>query len=820
MPPSVIWFPTTGKRRYGNNIDEGGCNGAHLEYHGDTRDTMKPSHVKSEPTSPAEEPRERPRGADGYRQRLEGNRLSNQQFKMEEMPPQAADFEVYEDEPGLREFVGFILRNWLSILAVALLVFLAGLSYAFMATPIYKTDALVQIEDRQSKSKDLSDLTAMLTGGEVTTEAEIEILRSRFVVGRIVDDLRLDTAAYPVRFPVIGSFAARRYEGEGPAPPFLGLESYAWGGEAIQMESLEVPDHLLGFPLTLIAGAEGSFKLFDPDDRLLLEGRVGEPATGSGVRLLLGRLEARPGTHFSLVRQCSDDTIAGIQTALQVSEKGKNTGILSVALEGANGQRAADIINALVANYQRQNVQRRSEENQKMLDFLNAQAPRIQTELQNVETALGDYRSKTGTLGLSLEAQSFVSASAEIEQQAAMLRLQKAEFEQRFTGNHPALAAINKKLAQLGTEKQKLAGQIKHIPETELQAVRLERDSRVASEIYVMLLNKVQELSVAKAGTIGNVRIVDPARRPRHPVKPKKGIVALASLVAGLMLGLGFAYVRRSLLKGVEDPEEIERKLGLPVYCAIPHTRKQKAADKARRGRGHGHGTSERFLLAEKHPQDLSIESIRSLRTSLQFALMDSDKNVIVITGPSFGVGKSFVSANLAATLAEAGKKTVLVDADMRKGHLHTSLGFKRSPGLSNLITGEISVEQCVHPDIFSGLDFIASGTVPPNPSELLVSDRFRELILELSSRYDIVLMDTPPVLAVTDAGIVGRSAGACFMVLGHGQHQVREIELAHKRLIQAGVRVQGVVFNNIPMGGMGYSYGKYYGYHYQYTYK
>ncbi len=776
---------------------------------------MKPSHAKTDLPSSAEKSRDNPRGSDGYRRPFEDNRLSNQRFKLEEMPAQAVDFDPYENEPGLREFIGFLLRNWLSILAVAVLVFLAGLSYAFLAAPVYRADALVQIEERQGKSKDLSDLTALLSGGEVTTEAEIEILRSRLVVGRIVDDLKLDTEAYPVRFPIIGNFAARRYEGDRPATPFLGLESFAWGGETIRLESLEVPDDLLGFPLTLVAGPKGSFSLFDPDDRLLLAGRAGEPVMGHGVKLLLSSLDARPGSRFSLIRQPRQQTILDLQKALQISEKKKKTAIISVALEGADAQRAADIVNALVENYLHQNIARRSEENQKMLDFLNAQAPRIQTELQNIETALGDFRSKTGTLGMSLEAHSFVNASAQIEQQAALLRLQKAELEQRFTGNHPALAAINKKLSQLAADKEKLAGQIKNIPETELQAVRLERDSKVAGEIYVMLLNKVQELSVARAGTIGNVRILDPAERAGKPVKPKKPIVAAVSLLLGLMLGLGFAYMRRSLFKGIEDPDEVERKLGLPVYCAIPHSRKQRSASRAMRG-----GNGERFLLAEKHPGDLAVESIRSLRTTLQFALMDSVNNIIVIAGPSLGIGKSFISANLATTLAEAGKKTLLIDADMRKGHLHTILGIERSPGLSNLIAGEVSLEDCVRPDTIANMDFISGGIVPPNPSELLMSERYGDLIRELSSRYDIVVIDTPPILAVTDAGIVGRSAGACFMVLGHGQHQVREIELAHKRLTQAGVRIQGVVFNNLPMGRMGYGYGKYYGYHYQYSYK
>lgn len=713
-----------------------------------------------------------------------------------------------EDEIDLRETIGFLLQNKFIILGIALLIFLSGVAYAFLAAPIYKADALVQIEKSEGPMRALFDIGVLPDSVDVSANTEIEILCSRSVAGKVVQDLKLDVIAAPIQFPIIGAAIARLHKEDAPSAPFFGLDSFAWGGETICIESLKVPAKLLNHTLLLVTGKGGGFEVFDPDDQLLLQGEVGKPAIGHDVRLFVSRLEARPGTRFSLVRQPRGKAILNLQKAMQVSEKGRQTGIITVALEGDDPQKTTDIVNAFVENYLRQNVERRSEESQKMLEFLGKQVPRIHNELQIAETALGDYRSKTGTLGMSIEAQAFVNASVEIEQQIAMVRLQEAELEQRFTGSHPTLVAIRGKISQLEAERRKLSGRIKNLPERELEAVRLERDMRVANTVYTQLLNKVQELSVTKAGTIGNVRIIDPAERPSGSVKPRKLLTVVVSLLAGLFMGTGFVYVRRLLWKGVEDPEKVERKLGLPVYGSIPHSKEQATADRVTSRRRNG--KKGRFLLAEKFPRDLAIESLRSLRTSLQFAMMDSVNKVIMITGAGLGVGKSFTSVNLAATLAEAGRKVLLMDADMRKGTLHSVFGLDRTGGLSGMISGESSIEKNILSDVYAGMDFIPCGIVPPNPSELLMSDRFLNLVNKLSRLYDIILIDTPPVLAVTDACIVGRAAGVCFMVLGYGDHHIREIELAKKRLMQSGVKVQGVIFNNMPMG-VGYGYGKYY---------
>jgi tyrosine-protein kinase Etk/Wzc len=288
----------------------------------------------------------------------------------------------------------------------------------------------------------------------------------------------------------------------------------------------------------------------------------------------------------------------------------------------------------------------------------------------------------------------------------------------------------------------------------------------------------------------------------------------MLALVVGLGLGVALAFARKALDRSVEDPDIIEQRLGIGVYAAIPHSPRVAELERAsRRSRAGATPT-----LAAADPSDVAVESLRSLRTSLEFALVEARSNVIMVGGPSPGVGKSFVSINLASVLADTGKRVLLVDGDMRKGRLHRQLGLERAPGLSDVITGAAALDDAVRATTTPNVSILPTGRVPPNPSELLASDRFRLAMAELSRRWDIVLIDTAPILAVTDAALIGRIAGMTLVVVRSGRHPLREIALAVKRLAQSGVRLHGFVLNDIsPRSGV---LGRKYAYHYQYDYR
>ncbi len=478
-----------------------------------------------------------------------------------------------EDEIDLAALVGTLYEGRWLIAALTALALLLGGVYAFTATPIFKADALVQVEE-SGGADPLQDLTAMFSG-ETPAEAEIEILRSRSVVADAVKALRLDIHARPMHAPLVGGFFARRHSDEAPASPLLGMGSYAWGGERIDVRSLEVPRGLEGEDLVLVADSVDGFRVLSAEGDELVRGRVGEPASGNGVEILVTELSARPGTRFELKKLPFLDAVSSLQEGLRVREKGKQTGVIQLEIEGPDRQRVSDTLDALMAAYLRRNVEHKAEEAQKTLDFVRAQLPVLKANLEQAELKLKEYRAKSGRLDLTIESQALVDRAAEVEKAISELELQRAELRQRFTDAHPQVTALRNKVRSLNNEKKVLAAQAKSLPENELESVRLVRDVTVANELYVLLLTKAQEIDVMKSGTIGNVRVIDSAVTHPKPVSPKKGMTLALSLMLGLFAGVGLVFLRKALNRGVEDPDLLEGQLGLPVYASLPFSQKQ-----------------------------------------------------------------------------------------------------------------------------------------------------------------------------------------------------------------------------------------------------
>lgn len=719
-----------------------------------------------------------------------------------------------DEEPTLGDLVWTIVDNRALIASVAAIVVILAAAYVFLVSPTYRSDVLLQVEDKSKSVAGLDDLSSMFSD-KTPAEAEIEIIRSRTLVGAVVDQLNLTIAVRPRTFPLLGGAFFRRYEGEGVASPVLGLRGFAWGGERARVQRLEVPEKLYDDTLHLVTAGNGRFRLLDTKGDLIVEGEVGKPASSLDParrsEVFVSELQARPGTEFLVVKRRRDAVVDDLQHELKIGEKGKKTGIIAVSLEGKDARNVAAILDAVAQNYQRQNVERKSAEAANTLAFLQTQLPLLKKNLDAAESAFNVYQRKNGSVDLPQETQALLERAVEIEKALVELDLQRTELSQRYTETHPALLALRQKADKLRAERSAMNAKMRGLPEQELDSARLTRDVKVATELYFLLINRAQELQVVKSGTIGNVRILDVALQPFEPASPRKGLVLAISLLLGLGAGVGITLVRKAMDHGVDDPEEIEATTGLSLYASVPHSNREAELCQL-------HGKGRLQALARADPTDLAIESLRSLRTSLQFALSEAANNVITIGGPSPGVGKSFLSVNLAHVLASSGKRVLLVDADLRRGRLHRYFDGERVPGLSDAVAGQVLFADAVRKTENEMLDFIGTGTLPPNPSELLASGRFEDLLDEASRRYDLVLVDVPPILAVTDGALVARHAGVNLLVLRAGRHPMREIALALKHLSSGGVRVQGAVLNDV-QSTKGGRYGRY-SYHYQYEYK
>jgi len=735
-----------------------------------------------------------------------------------------------EDEIDLRRLWSILKGGRWTIAVLLVAAFLCALFYLFVVQPTYRADALIQIQAEgaqplQGVTNDLKQLTGK--GGSSPAKSEIPIITSRSVLGDTVEKLNLQTTATPVYFPLIGRAIAAHQTAGPAATKAVSSEAgtwigdYAWQPVGVTATRMTVPARLNGKMFRLRALGGGRYVLFGPEGERILDGQVGKAAqgttkTGSEVSLFVRDIVvSAPPTDFTLTHRDWLPVVENLQTSLVAAEEGDASGIIRISLEGTNRAHITQIVNSVAQNYLRQNVEARSKQAEKSLEFLDQQLPELRADLQAAEARLAQFQENNETIDLGKEGQALLNQVVAIEDKRSQLELKLSELRQSYTGKHPALQAARDQMRQLAQERKQLEDKMGGLPETQKKMFRLRRDVEVNTQLYTALLNRAQQLRVVKAGTVGNVRIIDQAVEPVGAVSPKSGLVLMLSLVLGGVIGCGIVFLRAALRRGVDDPKDIEKRLGLPVYAVVPYSNwlaTQSARARRRRETAP--------ILARDNPNEVAVEALRSLRTSLYFAQMDSGSNVLLLTGPAPGVGKSFVSVNLAYLLSEAEQRVVVVDADMRKGRLHEFLPERRrEPGLSQVLTGQMSLDESLRPLDDSNVSILTSGQLPPNPSELLMREAFPRLLDDLRQRFDVVLLDAPPILAVTDAAVMAASIPGIvtFMVTGAGMHPLPELEENVKRLSRGDHKVAGVVFNAYQQKHAEYAGGYSY---YQYEYK
>ena len=717
-----------------------------------------------------------------------------------------------EDDIDLRALLGVVNdHKWLILIGTAL-CFLASVFYVLVATPRYQASAMIQVERSTPTVPGQETPLALTEPPRSQASTEIPLLTSRTLLSDAVQTLKLDIQVQPQRFPLVGEFIARRYVPERPgdvARPWFGLARYGWGGEQLHIDKLDMPAALQNQPLVLVAGGSGRYALLDDEGETLLRGRAGELASGRGATMEVKTLQANPGTRFDVKRLSPLAAVTALAGSIEVAEQGRDSGIIAVTYENADPALAAKVLDHISSAYVRGNVQRNSAEAESSLQFVNEQLPKVRAELARAQDALNAFQTKVRTVDIDQETRALLDQVVAINASLQALYTQQPEVARRYTAAHPAHKALQKQIGQLQSEKGALQARMNQLPDIQQGLFQLTRDVEVTNRTYTNLLDQAQQLDIARASAIGNVRVIDrPTVDLASPVWPKKVPIVVGATILGAMLLLAFVYLRQMFNRGVEDPADVER-LGLPVYATILLSPQERTLAL----RQHRHRRDLRpQLLALNAPNDMAMEALRCLRTSLHFARVEPENNLLMIAGPSSGVGKTFVCSNLAVTVAQAGQRVILIDADMRRGTLHDVLGARARDGLSELISGQITLEDAVRQVRGTeNLSFISRGKSPPNPSELLMHPVFASLLKRLAAEYDLVIIDTPPVLAVTDAAVIGQHVGTTLLVVRSGMNQAREIALAKQRLEQSGIKVQGAIVNAVhKRSGYHYAYNDY----------
>ncbi|MBP2200333.1 polysaccharide biosynthesis tyrosine autokinase [Pantoea cypripedii] len=704
------------------------------------------------------------------------------------------------DEIALGRIIGELLDHKKMIAIITGLFVVVAILYVLFSTPIYQADALVQVEQKQGNAI-LENLSQVLPDVQPQSEPEIALIQSRMVLGKTVDDLNLQAGVEQDYFPIFGKGWARLTGAEQGRLKVSNLYIPQIGSNKQQV-TLKVIDK---------ATYQVSGKSFE------YTGVVGELLQKPEITILVDAINASPGISFTINYQSQYLAINDLLKRLVVADEGKDTGMLTLTLTGEDPVEISEILNSIIQNYLDQNIEREAAQDAKSLDFLQTQLPKVRSDLDDAEDKLNAYRKQKDSIDLPLEAKSVLDQIVNVDNQLNQLTFREAEISKLYTPDHPTYKALLEKRGTLEKERDALNKKVSSMPSTQQEVIRLSRNVDSGKAVYMQLLTRQQELEIAKSSAIGNVRIIDHSVTAPIPVKPKKILVVAVSVILGIFVSIAVVLFKSFFHRGIESPEQLEI-LGISVYASIPISDwliKNNHANSVRKSKG---GLDEKVsFLAIDNPADISIEALRSLRTSIYFTMQDSPNNILMISGPSPNAGKSFVSGNLSAVIAQANKRVLLIDGDMRKGIAHKMLKANNERGLSELISSDSSFESSIKRIESAKFDFIPRGKVTPNPAELLMHPKFSALLSWASKNYDLVIIDTPPILAVTDAAIIGRLAGTSLLVARFEQNTVKEIEVSLRRFQQSGVMVNGCILNGIvKKASSHYGYGyNHYGYDY-----
>lgn len=725
-----------------------------------------------------------------------------------------------DDTIDLKELFFSLIAQWKLIAVCVLLSLICAILYLRATPATYAVDGLVQVESGKGGAsaallgQQLSSIMDTAGLGQQQAQAEIQILQSRLVLGTTVQTLNLDIQVKPTQNSLLQRIITK--------PDFQ--TQYSAAGVAIHNDSdnltiqeLKVPEsfedkaiilHISGNQLTL-TDKKTDLEVFKGT---LNKNNIVSNPYGTWRIAIFSKAPLRQD--YILTKQALPSAVKSLLDDFSASEAGKQTGVITVSYKGEDSLHITHVLNTILSTYKAQNVQQSSAEKEQTLAFLNKQLPTLKADLDDAERKFNAFREANNTVDVNQESELYLKQSIDLETQKIQLQQKQAELAAKYTSEHPMMQEVNAQLGAINKKIGELDTTLKRLPDIQRRYLQFYRDVEVKNQLYTNLLNTYQTMSVAKAGEIGNVRIVDMAIEPVKPIKPKKLNILILSLFLGGFIGVLLALLRNMMQSGIKDASQIEDEFNISVYATVPRSdlqlRRTHLLKKKR----------QLPILAVKDSEDGAVESLRSLRTAIYFALGKEHGNqVILISGTSPEIGKSFISINLATILAQSGKRVLLIDGDMRRGYLQQYFATSNSLGLSNLLTDNISEpHQAIQNTHVENLAFLARGKSPKNPAELLNNGKFAAIIEQLKQQYDHIVIDTPPLLAVTDAAIISQSVDLNLLVVRFAKSHLKEVDITINRFKQSGREVHGVILNDIHKTSGAYGYG--YDYQYSYDYK
>lgn len=736
------------------------------------------------------------------------------------------------DNIDLMALVLVLVRGWKIIALMALLGFLIGFLYTRYVNPTFQSDALIQIEENTQGVEALGENISGLVKEETSkAETEAELIRSRMILEPVVDLLNLRTRLTDPNIGYIDRIKNNRIDTQINTPDSVSLNT---GNGLVQIEQFDVAPEYLNQSFTLIRSATG-FILSNGFDEF--KGQLGQPHQFEGLNGQINITVTELPTDsypINITKQTLKTTTDAINSTLSVEERGDQTSIIQLSMIGTNQQQITIILNQIVQSYVDQNQSRGSEETTKTLAFMETQIPALKEKLENSEALFNSFRKKYGTIDVGKEAELLLNEKSRIGEQLNDLKLKKADLTTYYTEEHPMVIQINEQLKVLNSRTQAIDNTVAGLPEIQREFLKLSEDTALNREIYLTLLKNYEQLKIVEAGQIGYARILDRPTSTFDAIAPNKLQIIMLTGLIGTMLGVILVLLKNLIRNVVKDPEHLEAKTGIPVIATIPRSPSIFKLGKTKFGKNKKN--TDRMLAHVDH-NGLSYEAIKSLRTNLIFgmpigAVAGQSAKVILITGESPGVGKSFITANLAEVFSQLNKKILVIDGDMRLGELHKMFGMSQHEGLADYLlqdeTGlvpvsepqintdisKLNLESFIQPTGMKHIDFISRGRQSHNPTSLLTGESFNHLMTELKKQYDYIVIDAPPILAASDAMVLGQHADKVLLVTKFNHSVEGQLVYAIKQMNRANVQVDGIILNDVRQSIINkYSYNYHYAY-------
>ncbi len=725
-----------------------------------------------------------------------------------------------EEEIDLRDYLRVLRKRKWTILAVFALIVLTVTIYSFSATPIYESSTRLIIEKENPNVMSIDEVMAVDASGTDYYQTQYKIIESRTVARNVVEKLQLeDTQEF----------------NPDPADDFLSR----W--------KRTVQETVNGWKESLTS---------------LLRTRENEPpveALEGDAKVLdqfAGRLTVDPIRNSRLVdiRFQAKDPLLATQIANTIArvyiEKNLETKLEAV-------QDAVSWLHERIED-ERQKVEtaeqallRYKEKHGIITDFssdteqitaqklakLNEQLVDAESQRVEAETRYRQAKALEGNPDMLDSVSEVVNSELirEIKKMEVELFKRLSELSEKYGQKHPRIIAIKSELDTLENRKRQEINRIVSSLRNEYQVALarerslraalgrqkqesldlnqkaveytvLRRQAESARQMYDLLINRFKETQLSEDMKTSNIRIVDKAETPRFPVKPRKKLNVLLAMVVGLFLGVGLAFFFEYLDNTVKLPDDVKRYLGVPYLGPVPVMSHEAGDD---------YPDAAPELVTLHASKATSSEAYRGIRTSILFSSADHPPQTILTTSAGPQEGKTLSITNLAVTMAQSGNRVILLDCDMRKPRVHNLFGIPRDRGMSNILVGESNVKEAIMESGVPNLDVIPCGPIPPNPSEILGSKRMAKLLEVLRPTYQHILIDSPPITAVTDAVVLSKYADGVIVVVRAAETPREIVQNGIGQLKTVGAHILGVILNGVSMGKEGYYYYQYYYYYY-----